>query len=141
MPSQLSVFITTSRTQYIFKGIIISSIHKPHRTISCMCRYIVIFCLSHSFLLKRSLEKYIDKPHHCISRRVESVVKKSQLMVRNLRYLHDNRPERPITSWLAGNLTWPTAGRYHSKPFSSSNQTPECVTARWCMRIAGSDHL
>ena len=41
-----------------------------------MCRYIVIFCLSHSFLLERPLEKYIDKPHHCISCRVESVVKK-----------------------------------------------------------------
>ena len=32
-------------------------------------------------------------------------------------YLHDNRPERPITSWLAKNLTWPTTGKYHSKPF------------------------
>ena len=49
--------------------------HKPHRTISRMCQYIVIFCLSHSFLLEHPLEKYIDKPHHCISRRVESVAK------------------------------------------------------------------
>ena len=32
-------------------------------------------------------------------------------------YLHDNRAERPITSWLASNLTWPTVGKYHSKPF------------------------
>ena len=32
-------------------------------------------------------------------------------------YLHDNQPERPTTSWLVRNLTWPTAGRYHSKPF------------------------
>ena len=28
-----------------------------------------------------------------------------------------NRPERPITSWLARNLTWPTAGKYNSKTF------------------------
>ena len=36
-------------------------------------------------------------------------------------YLHDNRPERPITPWLARNLTWPTAGKYHSKPFFLPN--------------------
>ena len=29
---------------------------------------------------------------------------------------------------------WPTAGKYHSTLFSY--QTPECVTARWCMRTA-----
>ena len=56
-----------------------------------MCRHIVIFCLSHSFLLECPLEKYINKPHHCISRRVESVVKKSRLIVRNLRYLNSLR--------------------------------------------------
>ena len=32
-------------------------------------------------------------------------------------YLRDGQPERPISSWLARNLTWPTAGKYRSKPF------------------------
>ena len=55
-----------------------------------MCQYIVIFCLSHSFLLEHPFEKYIDKPHYCISCRVKSLVKKSRLIVRNLRYKDDH---------------------------------------------------
>ena len=34
------------------------------------------------------------------------------------------------------NLTWPTAGKYHSKLFPT--KPPECVTARWCMRTVAA---
>ena len=64
-----------SRTQYIFKGKIISSIHKLHLTISRMFHietWDIYFCLSARAPLA---EKYINKPHRCISHRVESVRK------------------------------------------------------------------
>ena len=53
---------------------------------------------------------------------------------------HDNQPERPIISWLARNLTWPMAGRYHTKPFFTT-RPPERITVRRCMLIAVCNHL
>ncbi len=58
-------------------------------------------------------------------------------------YLHDNRPERPITSWLARNLTWPTAGKYHSKPFLPTKPLSVSLPAGACkLQVANqSSHL
>ena len=73
-----------SRTQYIFKGKIISSIYKPHLTISRMCLHYNIRYLQCPWW---PFKKSINKPHRCISRREESVRKKSRLIVRNLRVI------------------------------------------------------